>query len=743
MLATFIREHIGLRNLYFGVNPRTAGLASTTAAAAGRDVAARRVTFLDLDNKDAPNADPDWQRTVGELRALGPVLMQASGNGWHAFLPMEALEGAAAVSASATPLAAAMARLGADNTADAPRIARLPFTINLPTASKLARGAVPRLCLPDAPTTATGTPSALDALCATLRGVAERLGLPGRGAAGNVPASHLGAAGERKTGQPAPSLEALRLLLEHLPNGGPGEPDPYANRDDWQRVGHAVKGAAQAAGIEAEARGLWLDWCARWPGSDGDKAAEFWSSCREPHTGWGTLMRELERVNPAGHATVKAALAAAEFAEESAANRAALAGFMLAPAAAQTPRLPPVPWLYGRHVIRGFYTVLAAAGGTGKSALLMTEAVAMSTGRTLLPGDAPLRALTVWFHTAEDRRDDLERALEAALRHHKLTRADLGSRLFLTSGRDVRLMLARQGREGAEPVPGMVDSIVALARQGGVDVIVLDPIAAMHGVAENDNAAVNVVVEALRQIAERADVGVVVAHHTSKLAAANMGAAGAGASRGASALTDGARAVRQLDRMKEPEAVRLGLSSAEARDLRRVDNGKSNLAPLEAATWRRVVPVELRNGTPDYPRGDTVPALEAWEPPVPPVGTNSQLAAVQGAVDAAWARGEPPARDGRSHRWVGYLAAPIVGLDVGPAGGQPSEEQRAARERVGRIVEGWVASGGLTVAVATDPADRKRRNLVRVGTPAVLVGTGHDAGEDGALTDGRDDGEAA
>jgi hypothetical protein len=97
---------------------------------------------------------------------------------------VEALSGSN-VDASAAPLAAAMARLGADNMADAPRIIRLPWTVNVPNAAKRARGAVPRLAAPLPgfilkPHVLRSPPLSVDRLSGELKDIAVRLGLPGR-----------------------------------------------------------------------------------------------------------------------------------------------------------------------------------------------------------------------------------------------------------------------------------------------------------------------------------------------------------------------------------------------------------------------------------------------------------------------------------------------------------------------------------------------------------------------------------
>jgi hypothetical protein len=146
-LLAFICEHNGRWNLYIGINPRRAELAGTSKSGSGQDVVARRVMVLDFDDKDAPPADPQWKRTIATLRGLNPVLVLATGNGTHVWLPIAEVRDTD-LAASVGLLAEAMARLGADNTADLPRVMRLPYTVNIPTAAKLRRGAVVRFVAP-------------------------------------------------------------------------------------------------------------------------------------------------------------------------------------------------------------------------------------------------------------------------------------------------------------------------------------------------------------------------------------------------------------------------------------------------------------------------------------------------------------------------------------------------------------------------------------------------------------------
>src|SRR5690606_3009481 len=103
-------------------------------------------------------------------------------------------------------------------------------------------------------------------------------------------------------------------------------------------------------------------------------------------------------------------------------------------------------------------SMIIAPGGTGKSALLIGEAVAMATGRNLL-GDNPVRPLKVWLHNAEDDNTEAQRRLMATLMEHGLTWPSLNGNIVLTSGRDLDLVLAIQTRDGGEVRRDVVERI--------------------------------------------------------------------------------------------------------------------------------------------------------------------------------------------------------------------------------------------------------------------------------------------
>lgn len=560
-------------------------------------------------------------------------------------------------------------------------------------------------------------PRALARLLVEIENVAIRQRLPGKG--GHVGAaavaSRIAAGGGEKTPHPAPSADVLRLLLTELPNAPGG---PFNDREKWVDVAHAIKGACRAGGIEAEGREAFV----RWSYGDPGYAGQVWDGITHPHTGWGWLVTTLRTVNPAGAGRVKEAENAAVIAQAVAQTRATIVAAPFAPVAPiVASQIPPRRWLYGRAAIAGFLSFLVAPGGAGKSALAMVEAVAMASGRELLSGESPVRPLRVWVHNAEDDLAEMERRLAAVLQHFGLTYADLNGNLYMTSGRGMKLQVARTGRDGPEIVPGVVDALVERLVTAKIDVLILDPLGALHTLPENSNEAANLLSGALREVAHRADAAVIILHHAGKAAAMDMDAAGAGASRGASAFVDAARVVRQVVRMTEKEAARFGIAEADRRDYLRVENGKANLARAEGGRWLRMVDVGLGNGMGLWPLGDRVGVVERWTPPTAQPGTGADLARVQAALMAS---PRPPRADYRSPDWVGWLVARVMGLDTGsPA--TPKEDrtpaQNAALARVRAIVAGWVQSGGLVEREEKDPDSRKPFRFVYAGKPAVLI----------------------
>ena len=708
-LRAFVCAHITTRNLYFGVNPRSAACAGSTDAAKAVNVVARRTVFLDFDNKDAPSGDPDWSHATASIKTgsdPAPALIVASGNGTHIYLPLADADTPQGAADASPDLKAMMDTIGADDMSDLPRIARLPFTLNLPNAAKRKRGNGVRLALPVEgfnPRLGGGAvPMNAGALRAHMADLKARNNLPGRRAsaksANPAPKSAKSTNGERKTGWPAPSAEALRMALEEMPND-----DGTFDRNEWVAVAYAAKGAALGLGIVARAGEWFMDFCNRYPRDDPAESDKLWNERARPGKGWGGLMAILERENPAGAVRVKDFIKQTAFAGAAATNTSAMRAAPFAPLQTDDPvKIPPRKWLYGYNTIRGYISVVVAPGGTGKSALTVVEALAMATGRELLAGDKPHNSQRVWMHNAEDSHDEMQRRIAATMMHHNITSADIADRLFVTSGHEWDLKLARQGRDGPEITPGAVDAIVERLIANKIDVMIVDPLGAMHTLPENDNTAANALMGALREIAQRANVAIILVHHTSKVAKKDIGAAGAAASRGASAIVDAARVVRQLDSMAPTEARSLGTNPESCHQYVRIDNGKANLAPAAGATWVRLVGVPLGNGTSDYPNGDNVQTVERWTlPTVAQRGavSDAEAARVQTAIQQA--APDERRQSSTSPDWIGYLIADALGLHLGahtkPKAGRGGFEEQD-RLKVRDVIRQGTESGWFDTA---------------------------------------------
>lgn len=561
-------------------------------------------------------------------------------------------------------------------------------------------------------------PLPLARLCIELENIAARQGLPGKDKSGTKAApSRVASDGGEKTPHPAPSADVWRLALAELPNNPGG---PFHDYKDWVDISHAIKGAAVMGGFDAEVRPDFIQWSLQF-GGDPEEPGRVWDSITKPHVGWGPIMAALRAVNPAGAARVKEAENRVVLARDAAQNIAALMGAAFAPV---TPfaatQIPPRRWLYGRAYIAGFVSFLVAPGGAGKSALAMVEAVAMASGRELLPGEGPVRSMRVWLHNAEDDLAEMQRRLAAVLLHFGLTYADLNGNLFMTSGREMKLQLARTGRDGPEIVPGMVDALVERLVAAKIDVLILDPLGALHTLPENSNEAANLLSGALREVAHRADVAVMVLHHAGKAAAMDMDAAGAGASRGASAFVDAARVVRQVIRMTVNEADRYGIAEADRRDYLRVENGKANLARAEGGRWLHMVDVPLGNGMGLWPLGDRVGVVERWTPK-PTTGTASDLGRVQAAISSTQTA---PRYSPKSVDWVGYMVADALGLNIGPVGANKNNrtaEETRNHAAVREMLDSWFRDGGLIRQKARDPKTRHEVDVVGIGRPAILT----------------------
>jgi len=379
-------------------------------------------------------------------------------------------------------------------------------------------------------------------------------------------------------------------------------------------------------------------------------------------------------------------------------------GGMAAPYAWSDPvNIPPRRWLYGGHYIRGFVSITAAPGGVGKSSLELVELISMVIGRDLLNGGLEIPRRRCWYVNLEDPLEELARRVQAIAKHYFIEAHELDG-LYVNSGRDTELVVARVLAGGVvinEPCVGAVrDTILS----NNIDCVSVDPFVHSHGVLENSNDDIAQVMRVWVRIAEDLDVSVDLVHHMRKLGGEDGAAEDV---RGGSAMVGAARSVRALVRLSRDGAAKLAIEDEEARSLFYFGQGKSNLMPEpEGDQWRRLIGVDLGNGTAEYPRGDSIGVVTSWSKPDPWDGiTRQQLFEVQRAIGH-----EDETRRFRhyaSRLWVGHLVGEILEID-------PEKDRR----RLVKIIDQWVESGALRECRLAN-AQSHKKPAVEVGSWAV------------------------
>jgi hypothetical protein len=184
-------------------------------------------------------------------------------------------------------------------------------------------------------------------------------------------------------------------------------------------------------------------------------------------------------------------------------------------------KIPPRRWLYGSHYIRQFITATVSGGGVGKSSLEIVEALAMVTGRALLD-ITPNERVNVWYWNGEDPEDELERRVVAACLHYEIDPSEIEGRLFVDTGRKVKIIIAEQTRAGATIARPVVDAVIATIKENKLGVMTVDPFVASHRITENDNGAIELVASAWAEIADVTGCDIELVHHTRKTGGAEI-----------------------------------------------------------------------------------------------------------------------------------------------------------------------------------------------------------------------------
>lgn len=541
---------------------------------------------------------------------------------------------------------------------------------------------------------------------ALMTALQARLPKPARRSGGDT--AEVGQASLR--GEPA-QIEAAIAALPNSDNRFPG-------RSDYLDVGYAIK-AAYGPQREAAAFACFWSWCEKWDGGDNDRdeAEEDWRRMKPPFRRGAQwlygIAAEYGTFNPAEpwledpppKEPEPEAWTSIFPEEKSYAQEIAEDLFLDGPARPVEPsRLPRREFLYGTQYAAGQCSATIAPTKVGKSSIGIVEALAMASGRPLL-GVTPVRPLRVWIWNGEDAQDELDRRFAAAKLRYGFdwSGGEVADRFHLRSGRDKKIKLVNPGAKAPAVDLIVKDRLIATIRKFRIEVLIVDPFVKTHMISENDNVAVNLVVDAWAEIATLTGCAIELVHHTRKLNGAEVTADDG---RGASALTAGVRAYRFITKMKEEDAEGKGLLSIYKR-LFRFTEEASNFAPPSTIeeTWMELTSINLGNGPEGALDGDSVGVVQLFAMPSDAEKTMAIIEETAKPETAAQAesredralkelrtglyRVDPRTGDG----WAGAVISRIFGFD----------NTKKGKSAAKLILQTWIKNGKLKETIHLGP----------------------------------------
>ncbi|MDZ7906203.1 MAG: AAA family ATPase [Cypionkella sp.] len=362
--------------------------------------------------------------------------------------------------------------------------------------------------------------------------------------------------------------------------------------------------------------------------------------------------------------------------------------------------ITPREWIYGRHYLRKFVSVLASPGGIGKTSLQVVEAIAIATGRPLL-GERVEQQTNVWIVNLEDPMDEMQRRINAAMLQYNITAEELRGKLFVDAGREFSLRFAVQTRDGVHPNKALVEYLAERIPELGIGAVFIDPFVSAHAVSENDNMAIGAVVSEIRELADKANCAIGLVHHTRKTNGEDVSV---DSIRGAGSLIGAARAARVINPISAEKAMELGFKPDDVKGIFRIDDAKANLAPpSEAAAYRQMIGKQIGNGEwigvavkielPDGFEGITEGVA------------NSILSEIDSGIEDEDGNAEfYTSRPQDKERWAGSV---IMAWNFG----NPENAKNAAQ--AGRIIKKWIETGMLEQFDYKSERQRKMRKGLR------------------------------
>jgi hypothetical protein len=248
--------------------------------------------------------------------------------------------------------------------------------------------------------------------------------------------------------------------------------------------------------------------------------------------------------------------------------------------------------------------------------------------------------------------------------------------------------------------------IAARVKELEIEVIGLDPLIALHTMADNDNPGHAKLLRTLNnKIAKPCGCAININHHPRKLMQGQDNGMTADDIRGPGAIVHSARSGRLLHQMSLAEAEKYGIEGDDRFTYFRMERAKANMARRGTICWVHLVEVPISNG-PAGAYGDVVTVPTVWTPPDAMAGVSDiTIAAIRSEIGKGEYR-----RDARAGAaWAGKLIAMRLGLDLGT---------RAGKGKATSILNMLLSKGVLNVEIRYD----KNRNAPEYVVPGAVPG---------------------
>lgn len=242
--------------------------------------------------------------------------------------------------------------------------------------------------------------------------------------------------------------------------------------------------------------------------------------------------------------------------------------------------LPPLDFVLPGLLLGGL-GLLVAPGGTGKSYLALDMAISMAIGRSIAGGLFPATQPGKVVYLAGEENDRLlAERLRGMLDMTERARPELQNLVLLPmSGENCLLISKGQPTD----LQGELEKL-----SQGTRLIIVDPIRRLHDGEENDSATMTQLVITLETLAKKTGAAVIGIHHANRASVGDTSSQNA--SRGSSALVDGARWQINLSKLDEKTATTHGVSEVERQQYIALDFAKGNYLPPTARSWLKRQP---------------------------------------------------------------------------------------------------------------------------------------------------------